>query len=284
MTGELPTPPRGVLHPAVAPGRFEHRQRAPAPDLAPWIEHHWFVAWDLSGLPDRVQETLPHPNLHLVVENGEAALWGIQRRRFTKTLSGRGWVYGLKFRVAAFHAFHRQPVSDLSDRHVAACDVLGEAAQALIEPESAGDLERLSLRAEALLRSLAPGVAEPRAERIAAIVRRIADDPAITSVDALCRVVGESVRQLQRDFHRYVGVPPKWVIARYRLHEAVALIQSGAAQPDAELAQRLGYFDQAHFIRDFRRIVGCTPRDYARSLENAAATLHRSQPWSPAGR
>jgi len=38
------------------------------------------------------------------------------------------------------------------------------------------------------------------------------------------------------------------------------LIPTGAA-----LAQDLGYFDQAHFIADFRRLVGCTPGEYARA-------------------
>jgi len=40
---------------------------------------------------------------------------------------------------------------------------------------------------------------------------------------------------------------------------------AGEAQPDAELALRLGYFDQAHFVRDFQRMVGQPPAAYVRS-------------------
>jgi AraC-like DNA-binding protein len=70
-------------------------------------------------------------------------------------------------------------------------------------------------------------------------------------------------RTLQRLFARYVGVTPKWVIQRYRLHEAAERLASpGTSQ--SQLATELGYSDQAHFIRDFRAIVGMSPAAYAR--------------------
>jgi AraC-like DNA-binding protein len=260
------TAPRGVLHPQPTPGHFEHRQIAPAPDLAPWVAHHWFVAWDLTGLPDRLQQTLPHPNAHLVVEGGAVRLWGVQRARFSKMLAGRGWAFGVKFCVAALPALWPGPASALTDRDVAGHDVLGDAALSLLAPALAADADALCVAAEALLRARLPAAPDACAQRLAGLVQRVAQDPGITSVDTLSRVAGVPVRQLQRDFRRHVGVSPKWVIARYRLHETLALLQSGAARPDAELAQRLGYFDQAHFIRDFRRVVGVSPLVYARSL------------------
>jgi len=97
------------------------------------------------------------------------------------------------------------------------------------------------------------------------LVERAATDPQLTRVQDLAQLAGVSPRQLQRLFAQYVGVSPKWVIARYRLHEALALLQRGEAQPDAELALRLGYFDQAHFVRDFQRMVGQPPAAYVRS-------------------
>jgi AraC-like DNA-binding protein len=270
MTEHGSSAARGILHPALAPGRFVHEQLAPSPDLAPWIEHHWFVAWDLRGQPPRVQATLPHPNVHLVVEDGEVKVWGVQRARFTRTLSGRGCVHGVKFRVAAFPAFHPSPVTALADQHVEARQMLGDDAQRLIDPALTATADAGRERIEDLLRSKLPATVDARAEHLAEIVCGIGSDSTITTVDQLCRATGESLRRLQRDFHYYVGASPKWVIARYRLHEAVALLQSGEAKPDADLAQRLGYFDQAHFIRDFRRLVGETPRGYVETLRRDA--------------
>jgi AraC-like DNA-binding protein len=74
-----------------------------------------------------------------------------------------------------------------------------------------------------------------------------------------------SERSLQRLFSNYVGVPPKWIIQRYRLQEAIWHL----AQPDcselAELAQQLGFFDQAHLHRRFVELAGQTPLHYRQS-------------------
>ena len=70
---------------------------------------------------------------------------------------------------------------------------------------------------------------------------------------------------------KYVGIGPKWVIKRYRLHEAIARIQDGAPVDWAALAAELGYFDQSHFGRDFRALVGQSPTGYAQSLIASAA-------------
>jgi AraC-like DNA-binding protein len=79
------------------------------------------------------------------------------------------------------------------------------------------------------------------------------------------------VRSLQQLFSEYVGVSPKWVIRRFRLHEAADSL-AGGDEPDlAALAQRLGYFDQAHFTSDFRKLVGQTPADYRRRERAAGA-------------
>ena len=77
---------------------------------------------------------------------------------------------------------------------------------------------------------------------------------------------GLNKRGLQRLFQKYVGASPKWVIQRYRLHEAVARVQAGAPMNWAVLALDLGYFDQAHFVRDFRQLVGVAPGEYEKSL------------------
>ena len=81
-------------------------------------------------------------------------------------------------------------------------------------------------------------------------------------VEELAEASGLSVPQLQRLFHQYVGVTPKWVIKRFRLQEAAERIEQDASVPLAELAAELGYFDQAHFIRDFKSVLGQSPATY----------------------
>jgi AraC-like DNA-binding protein len=63
-------------------------------------------------------------------------------------------------------------------------------------------------------------------------------------------------------FSAYVGIGPKWVLQRYRLHEAVEQAQGQGTVDWARLALELGYYDQAHFVRDLRSLVGRTPAQY----------------------
>lgn len=68
---------------------------------------------------------------------------------------------------------------------------------------------------------------------------------------------------LQRRFRDYVGVGPKWVLQRYRLHDAAERMASGQVADWARVALDLGYFDQAHFVNDFRAAIGKPPAEYA---------------------
>ncbi len=76
---------------------------------------------------------------------------------------------------------------------------------------------------------------------------------------------GVGVRRLQRLFRDHVGAGPKWVIRRYRLHEAAARAADGPGVDPVGLAAALGYSDRAHLNRDFTGLVGCPPARYARA-------------------
>jgi AraC-like DNA-binding protein len=75
-----------------------------------------------------------------------------------------------------------------------------------------------------------------------------------------------TTRTLQRLFSRYAGVSPSWVIRRYRLHDAVDQLDQGEIVDWPALAVDLGYFDQAHFIKDFKKIIGVSPGKYVRRV------------------
>ena len=96
------------------------------------------------------------------------------------------------------------------------------------------------------------------------LVNRILHQPQIRTVDDLAARTGLSKRSVQRVFREYVGIPPKWVIRRYRLHELIERLEAGAPLNWPDLALELGYFDQAHLINDFRAITGYSPADYQR--------------------
>jgi AraC-like DNA-binding protein len=97
-------------------------------------------------------------------------------------------------------------------------------------------------------------------------VSRITADPGLRRVGQLSAASGMSARSLQRLFADYVGVSPKWVMRRARLHEAAERADSGEFVDWAELAADLGYADQAHLSRDFTATIGVPPTSYAAPL------------------
>ncbi|GLQ44975.1 AraC family transcriptional regulator [Dyella lipolytica] len=257
--------PRGVLHQRLAEGEFQHVRRPPSPALADLIEHYWYVSWDLRDLPAQQQETLPHPNVQFVVEPGSTAIYGVHTRRFIRPLEGAGQVFGIKFKAGGFYPFLRTSVSSLMDRSLDPAKIFGaDAARFDMEVSASDSIDAMSSAAERLLLAHRPPD-DANVVRVSTLVAGIAADRSLTSVEQLAVQSGLTKRSLQRLFNHYVGISPKWVINRYRLHEAIAQLQAGAPIVWTELALQLGYFDQAHFIRDFRRLVGRSPAEYARN-------------------
>jgi AraC-like DNA-binding protein len=259
-----PEPPRGVLRRAPPNDRGSHQRYLPSPGLAATIEHFWVVTWDLRGEPGREVATLSHPSVHVTFEGDRAEVIGVPTERFTRVLEGQGRVVGIKFRPAMFHALLRAPVSTLTDRRAPLNAVLGPAWAPLAQETLAdADAERCVQRADDFLLAHLPRP-DPKALEVAGWVARLVADRALVRAEQVAALAGLELRQLQRVFKKYVGVGPKWVLQRYRLHEAAALIASDPGLDMAQLSLALGYFDQAHFIRDFKQLVGLSPGEYAR--------------------
>jgi AraC-like DNA-binding protein len=260
--------PRGLLRPAAPPeGRFRHERRLPPEDLAPWVMHFWMVAWDLRGLAPYRPETLPHPNVHVVFGPEGSKVNGVLTNKFTTVLQDRSHVFGVKFQPGGFRPILGKPVASIANRTIAASRIVGAAIVKKMEALS-GDEQPLIDTACAWLREVLPAQPDPAATEAAELVAKILQDREIVTVDALVSATGTAKRSLQRLFREYVGVPPKWVIRRYRLHELVERLHAGERWKGAETAAQLGYFDQAHLINDFRSITGCTPEQYRQRLQS----------------
>jgi AraC-like DNA-binding protein len=259
--------PRGVLNLRGLERNLRLLREFPSEDLAYFIEHYWMVRWDRRGIEPYRQETLPHPSIHVTIQPEGSHVIGVMRGKFSTLLCERSWVFGIKFRPGAFHPFLRSPVSVLTDRRTPLETVFGAdgtGLEAAILATAEDDDAKVAI-AEDFLRRRLPERDETL-ELIDGIVRRIMADREIIKVDDLVERTHLNKRTLQRIFSRYVGVSPKWVINRYRLHEAAEQLADGRVKEWPALALELGYFDQAHFIRDFKAIIGVSPAEYARTI------------------
>ncbi|WP_369130311.1 helix-turn-helix domain-containing protein [Modestobacter roseus] len=261
---------RGVLRPAATQQVAGlRRDVAVHPVLAPFVERWWSVRWDRTGQPPFRSEVLSHPSVNLSVEEGThprfgfelpaVLVHGVVTRRFTVDLVGAGRVTAAKFRPGGWAAFTGRPpavgtVTPLG--HELPVDAVGLVTDLLAQ---ADDADRVAVLEAALL----PVVPEPPAEfvELSALLAEMVADRSVVRVDQVAGRAGVGVRSLQRRFARWVGVQPKAVLARYRLQDAAAAIDAGADDL-AGLAASLGWFDQSHFSRDFRAVVGVPPSAY----------------------
>jgi AraC-like DNA-binding protein len=83
-------------------------------------------------------------------------------------------------------------------------------------------------------------------------------------IGTLTRELGCSRRYLIARFHDEIGLPPKLVARIQRFHRVRRLLDRRADVSWSEIAYRCGYYDQAHFNRDFREFAGCTPSELLR--------------------
>jgi AraC-like DNA-binding protein len=116
---------------------------------------------------------------------------------------------------------------------------------------------------EDFLASRLPPDPDPQAVQVAAMVREMTADHSLVRVEHAAARFDLSPRTLQRLFAEYVGVSPKAVLRRARLHEAAQRADDGSVDW-AALAADLGYSDQAHLTRDFTAVVGVPPSRYAK--------------------
>jgi AraC-like DNA-binding protein len=258
--------PRGVLNLKVGEKKFQLSRYLPSQDLSFFVEHYWIVSWDLRGQEPYVQETLPYPSVHLVFEKDNSRVFGVGRRKFSRHLEDKGQVFGIKFKPGAFYPFVKLPVSNFTDTSISFGDAFGIDGNiledAIFSREDEAEMREIG---ENFLRERFPERDENVAE-INRIVDYIIAHPEITRVDDVVSRLNLNKRTLQRLFSQYVGVSPKWVIQRYRLHEVAERLANNTTVDLTSMALDLGYFDQAHFIKDFKAIVGWTPAEYAKRV------------------
>ena len=255
----------GVLHAETAATAFTLSRYPPSADLAPFLDYWWVIRWDLRGQPAHEQAILPHPNVTLAFEASGAGVFGVDRSIFTRRLTGAGKALGVRFRPGGFHPFYGQSIATLNDRVIPARQVLGPAAdEACAAAMSPGaDDGAMVAAAGRLLREFG-AAPDPVAAQVGDMVERISADQAVRRVAALAEAFDVPERRLQRLFAEYVGVSPKWVIRRARLHEAARRADAGDVVDWGALALDLGYADQAHLTRDFTATLGVPPARYAR--------------------
>lgn len=248
--------------------RFTVCRYAPSTDLATLVRRYWLPVWDVPEGERSPQRVLQYPVCLVVVSNTYARFYGPTSALSTTALEGTGWAVGVMLQPAAGLLVTGRPVRELTDRVVdlgavpsldptrLVAGVRAAMTDAPTDPVShTAGVEAMA----APLRAVLPVDDEGRlVNDIVDLIESTAD---LLRVDDLCARLDIGERALQRLLLRRVGLGPKWLIRRRRLHEAAEGLRHDRAL--ATVAADLGYADQAHLTRDFRRSTGLTPGEFA---------------------
>jgi len=170
----------------------------------------------------------------------------------------------LQFNLSFLGAFRllRLPMHGLANR-VAALDDLLPGAAALTE--ELGNRDGWDDRFRCLDRWLLARLAEapPAHADLRAALASIAGSGGQVSIGAIAADRGISRKRLIALFQEAVGLPPKRLARVVRFERAVTLLRRDAGLAAAALDS--GYYDQAHFNRDFRALAGLAPRAWLAS-------------------
>ncbi len=239
----------------------------PTASLAGLVQRYWVPVWSLAQ--PQTQSTLQHPVCLVVISNTYARFYGVVRGRSSVTLESDGWAVGTMLTPGAGRVLLGRSVATVTDSWLGidglpaldADDLVAEVTAAMAGDPLDPQRHRAAIDAvERRLAALLP--LDDQGELINRVVAWLDEHPEVTRVSDLAQEFAMTERTLQRLVEQRVGLSPKWLIQRRRLHDAVEALKAGSGISLSDLAAGLGYVDQAHFTHDFRSVTGMTPGEY----------------------
>ena len=255
---------------------MRYREFVPHPLLRPYIKLIWTLSLDQPAdfgrpwkiAPDGIVEvvfqfgipfSLRYPGESFERLPGSFAI--SQTRRFVEIRpEGPGGFLSIRFHPWGAYHFFGIPVRELADTMVSPETLWNRSARDLEERllEAPDDRSRVRQVERFLLSRLR----RQRKEGVEPLVRAIWRDSDRFNVTRFCRQIGWGERRLERTFAAALGIPPKSFGRLSRFQSACRRLRQPGAASLTEIAHACGYYDQAHFIADFRAYLGITPGQF----------------------
>jgi AraC-like DNA-binding protein len=260
-------------------GTFDVLARPPDPRLRQFFDSYQGYVDDTSGTFSRRElpigrvvfvisfggpYAISHPRTGAVTTSS-SFIAGLHDTYVTNVQSGPTAGVQINLTPIGAHLMLGRRMDEIANRSVGLDELLG-AAGAEITPRLAGapDWEaRFHILDAVLLSRMAR--AQPASRGVDWAWRRLEATGGRISIGRLAGDLGWSRKHLIAKFREQIGLPPKTAARILRFNSAVRLIARGAELPWTEIAMRSGYYDQAHFIRDFNEFAGATPTEFVAS-------------------
>lgn len=258
----------GVLNPANL-SLFDAKWLTPSENVSSAVAAYWSVKWRMAPGHAVEQTILEFPAVTLSIESGSVpapyVVTGVQRRAWSRTISGEGEVFAIRLRPAGLSVVSDLDPTGIGVAQAVTRDLDPVLAELLSEIRVGSSPAERAHLADAAIGAMLERRPPPQMHVLANDVVDALAGPAELST-SVATALGVSERAVLRALRATLGMGPKAVARRIRLQEVVRLL----SQPNprtADIATALGYSDQPHLIRDFKGVAGMTPGQYLRQLK-----------------
>ncbi|HUN73929.1 MAG TPA: DUF6597 domain-containing transcriptional factor [Steroidobacteraceae bacterium] len=240
--------------------------RTPRGVLGEFVELLWL--YDGYVQPHAQERLLPMPTTELVIDlrsgtraSQAATVAGPHSEYWLLDTASAASVIGVHFRPGGAFPFFEFPAGELHNVCISLDALWGARAQLLVEQVLAAATpdDKFDVLEKALL-GTARTLSRHRAVSFA--LQALSDPREARPVAAVSDAIGLSQRRFLERFRNEVGMTPKLFSRVQRFQAVVGAVHALHEVDWADVATRCGYFDQAHFIHDFRAFSGFTPTAY----------------------
>ncbi|WP_102795170.1 helix-turn-helix domain-containing protein [Bowmanella denitrificans] len=253
----------------------------PCPQLQPHIRCYWTMQAPADPHPTQAEFMHPEGGCGVIFNFADALLFdgqpyhspclltGPTRQTTRLHITGQVDALGVRFNPGKGMALFGLPLSDVLDIQASALDIIpsfpGLALAERLAPLSIA--QRIKRLDQELLHLLSMDLGAQQTFTYA--LTRIQQSNGSQNIQAMTQDMNISQRQLERQFGRWLGLSPKQYSKLQRIQLARQLIKAAGPASLTELALQAGYYDQAHFIHEFKQVVGLTPGQYLKRKRNA---------------
>ena len=228
------------------------------------LEEYIDVYWEVKNQTDKTIEIpiVPDGCIDIVYKNGEIFLVGLMEIASVKSIEPNDHYIGVRFKPSAIALLFEQDMSIFNDEMVAFETLEPRLCDKLYEIFSSNDtvFDKLDTLFESYFKD------RKLDKRVILAIEEIAFHGGNISIEELCQKVELSQKQLGRLFVSKVGLTPKKfarVIRFYHTHRHLS--QEGLSDLCGKVIE-LGYYDQAHFNREYKMLTGLNPSSLLMSI------------------
>lgn len=176
--------------------------------------------------------------------------------------TGESKIFSARFHPDGFLPFATMPVKSMENTAVPLTSLFGKDGRELEQTilPAGSDQGRIELLEQFLLKRLTD--VEVIDRTVKATVETILTANGQLSIDEVARRVNINRRQLERKFSTAIGLSPKQLSRIVKLQATLKMLLSKQYSSLTELAYDNDYYDQAHFIRNFKEFTGFTPKEF----------------------